>query len=242
MTLAIGTGFGFSLIAYLFFRDNPEEYGMVPDGAQHDSPSNNTIIRESEKKQFTLKEAQNEHLFWIIVFSLTLWSLIVTAFTFHVISIFQIAGMLKETAITIFLPISVISVFSGFAANWMSDRISMKIILKIYIFSTLLMSLSLLRFGGGIPILMYIIGSGLSGGLFTVISAVAYPKLYGKKHLGAISGYGTGWMVAGSAVGPSLFSLSEKITGSYSFSALACTVMLFILLLTSIFPVRKKFF
>ena len=66
--------------------------------------------------------------------------------------------------------------------------------------------------------ILLILGMGIAGGLFGVITSVTWPKLYGREHLGAISGLAMSFMVAGSAVGPWLFSLMEGIWGHYRYT------------------------
>jgi cyanate permease len=64
-----------------------------------------------------------------------------------------------------------------------------------------------------------------------VINTVTWPRFFGTKHLGAISGYAMSWTVIASAAGPYLFSLSLKFTGSYKASIIVLIGIAFILLL-----------
>ena len=69
-------------------------------------------------------------------------------------------------------------------------------------------------------------------GMFGVLSAVTWPRFFGLKHLGAISGYSMGWMVVGSALGPFMFGLSFNLTGNYDHAIVVCilaAVTLFLL-------------
>jgi MFS transporter, OFA family, oxalate/formate antiporter len=56
---------------------------------------------------------------------------------------------------------------------------------------------------------------GFMSGMYGILSAVTWPRFFGVKHLGAISGYAMSWMVIGSAVGPFIFSVSYRMTGHY---------------------------
>ena len=66
---------------------------------------------------------------------------------------------------------------------------------------------------------MLVIGSGVMTGLYGVVTAVTWPRLFGKLHLGAISGFCMTIIVFGSALGPMLFSLSKSQTGDYVLAA-----------------------
>jgi cyanate permease len=69
---------------------------------------------------------------------------------------------------------------------------------------------------------MIICGNGVVWGLYTVLIGVTWPRFYGLKHLGAISGFSLSWTVIGSALGPYMFSVSMDLTGSYDLVAWVC--------------------
>jgi hypothetical protein len=46
------------------------------------------------------------------------------------------------------------------------------------------------------------------GGLFSVLNAIAWPRLYGRKYIGTISGKAMSMIVLASALAPFLFSQS----------------------------------
>jgi len=59
--------------------------------------------------------------------------------------------------------------------------------------------------------ILMVIAFGIGGGLFGMLNIVTWPKLYGRKHFGAISGFAMAIVVAASAIGPWTFSLIKKI-------------------------------
>lgn len=74
-----------------------------------------------------------------------------------------------------------------------------------------------------------VIAFGIGGGLFGMLNIVTWPKLYGRKHFGAISEFAMAIVVAASAIGPWTFSLIKKYTGTYNLAGL------FGIIVTSIF-------
>ena len=48
-----------------------------------------------------------------------------------------------------------------------------------------------------------------------LLSTVTWPRYFGRRHLGAVSGLAMSLSIAASAVGPSLFGLSLEYLGSY---------------------------
>ncbi len=223
--------FVFVVFAFIFFRDNPAMYGLVPDGRRKkwekkDDPNLPLL------KEYTLKEARSTYSFWIFNLALSLQALYITAFTFHVVSVFDVNGYEQGAAITIFLPISVVAVSFHFFGSWLSDYLKLKYFLILQLCG-MLISMSALLFLDVSPLIRWvlIIGNGIMQGMFGVLSAVTWPRFFGLKHLGAISGYVMSWTVIGSAVGPFIFSLSYRMTGQYNYATAICIFIAFVLLI-----------
>ncbi|WP_423128307.1 MFS transporter [Gaoshiqia sp. Z1-71] len=224
--LSMITGFGFSIFVFLFFRDNPEDCRLEPDGAKPELKT----IKEGEPirraiKQFSLKEAQRTWPFWTFIVALSMQSLYITGFTFNIVSIFESAQMDKTTALSVFIPTSAISVFISFSAGWLSDHIKLKYLLLVFLTGQMISMLSLSFLSPGFPYIFLIIGNGIVGGLFSVLAAVVWPRFYGREHLGAISGFSMSSLVFFSALGPLLFSSSFSRLGSYSYAAILCFII-----------------
>jgi len=64
---------------------------------------------------------------------------------------------------------------------------------------------------------------------------MVWPRYYGREHLGAISGLCMTCMVVASAVGPILFSVLLRFTGSYAGSFAVCLLITLLLLISSFF-------
>jgi len=95
-------------------------------------------------------------------------------------------------------------------------------------------SVSMMFLAPGIPVVILIAGMGIANGTFVVLMSIAWINTFGKKHLGAISGYAMGWTVAGSAIGPFLFSVLRDLSGNYDLAAVMTIVLTITLLLFSI--------
>ena len=85
-----------------------------------------------------------------------------------------------------------------------------------------------------------VLGIGLMQGMFGIISAVTWPRFYGRTHLGAISGFSTSIVVAGTAVGPYLFSVAHDQFGTYRPATLLCAVVALILLVEVRCPSSRR--
>ena len=226
MAAVIGTIF--TLFVFVFFRDNPEDVGLIPDGEKHSEKHKNVSIHPV--RQITLQEARKTISFWLFAIPLALYSLYITGFTFHLVSIFENAGLDREKALAIFIPVSIISVCISMLGGWISDRIKLKYLLYITLIGELTALLCLGNLNGGFTYWGYIVGNGLAGGLFNVLMAVTWPRFYGRENLGRITGFVMSLIVFGSALGPVLLSLSLSVSGSYhpAFYVLALVVLVLV--------------
>lgn len=232
--IAVVSSVFFTLFALLTFRDNPEDYGLTPDGKEIDIHLKSKPKYHPDK-QYTLKEARATYSFWIFNLTLSLQALYVTALTFNIVNIFADAGLTREDAILIFLPSSVVAVVFQVVGGYLADYIKLKYLLMVQIIGLILSMVGLTMLAHGLPVYLIIIGNGISGGLFGVVSAVMWPRFFGTEHLGAITGFNMSWMVAGSALGPYLFSLFYDYAGNYEIAGIVNLVIAAVLFFLSIY-------
>jgi OFA family oxalate/formate antiporter-like MFS transporter len=82
---------------------------------------------------------------------------------------------------------------------------------------------------------LIIVSYGTSSGLFGILMSVVWPRYYGRKHLGAISGLCMTLMGIFSAFGPASFSGILRISGSYTAAYIGCLLAAAILLIGAFF-------
>ncbi len=230
LILAAIAGSFFVIFVWLFFRDNPQESGLIPDGKPHQSKSNQPATHP--KQDFNLAEVKKMRVFWVFNLSVAMFALYFTAMTFHIESIFKMAGMDKEMAFSIFLPGSVIALVLHLVGSTLSDYTKLKYFLYFLILGYLISMSGIVLLGDyDYAYYLVIIGHGLANGMFGILSAVTWPRFFGNKHLGAITGFNMTWVVAASAVGPFFFALLKNIQGNYDIPvlilAVACIVLFF---------------
>ena len=234
--LAALGGFGFSLMAFIFIRDNPQSCGMRADGV--DSESQEEIQEEAES--VTLHLVKRNPIFWIYSLSLSMHALFGTAIVFHIVSIFEEVGKGKAEAFSYFIPAAIFSTTSNLFASWAADKINLKPILIIMLLSFCVGSLGFINLEKDWGFWVLAFGFGVGGGLWGVISNLTFIRFFGPKHLGEISGFSTSLTVFASAIGPAAFSLGYDYFGNYAAPAKICLGFLIILLLFSVFLDHKE--
>lgn len=226
----------FILFAYIFYRDNPEECGLIPDGKIIEPRQKNNPTFQT-KKQYTLKEAKSTWVFWVFALSLSFNAFFITGFTFNVISIFESCGFSEQKALSVFIPASIISIITAITGNILSDYIKMQTLLIVFLIGCLLASLGIAILDYKIGYYVLILGNGIMGGLFSVLASITWPRFYGRQHLGAISGLSMSLIVFSSAIAPLFFSRIYTLTDSYRIAGYTGVVCVVILL---IFSVKAK--
>lgn len=230
--MAVALIVGFAVLALLFLRDSPASVGLRADGLpehRHDQTGS-----EAEIVSRSLSDARRSRSFWIYCSGLSIHSLFGTAVTFHIVSIFAEAGRDRTEAFAFFLPQAIVATTVNLYASWLSDRCRLKPFLIVMLSAFLLGTIGLLNLADRSGYWMLVIGFGIGGGLWGVISNLAFIRLFGPMHLGEISGLNTSITVFASAIGPFIFSLGYDLTGNYQIPALLCGVVIFFLLIISV--------
>lgn len=229
--MAICIAIFFSIFVFLFFRDNPEDLELAPDGEITDYNSQEVIVKAL--KQFTLKEARATYSFWLFSIPLGIYALYITGFTFHLVSIFENVGLTKELALGVFLPMSFISVIVSFVGGWISDKIKLKFLLYAIIAGQIIGLFCLSQLDDSFFYYGFIVGNGISSGIYNVLMAVTWPRFYGRTNLGSISGMVMAIIVFASAFGPVFFSFANNNLGGYQLAFLMIMLVLAILMAMS---------
>lgn len=223
LLLAGVVGVGMTLLGAVFYRDNPEECGLVMDGVKDPAWHEKMAARVAEtQRDLTRAEALRTPAFWAFSLALSVQGLLITAISFHVASIGEEMGLSRDQAYAIFLPMAYFSIVTNLIFGWLSDRVRLKWLLFLEMGTMALGVTGLMNLGSASGFNMFIAGFGISQGLFGLFVTIVWPRFFGRAHLGAISGVNTSIMVFASALGPVFFSAMRNVTGSY-FEVIALT-------------------
>ena len=164
----------------------------------------------------TLGRALRTHSFWLLMFAGSAQPFIVTALTFHHVSLLAARGISPAVAASVFSVFAAIQIAGTFAAGFMADRLPNGRVLALG--QSLLLATLLWTFVISTPWQAYVYGAllGACGGFLITTMAVIWPNYYGRQHLGSIRGVTTASMVVFAALGPLPFGRVFDLTGSYS--------------------------
>lgn len=227
--------FVFPVLVFLFFRNDPTDAGLEPDG-QWKGLRKGKANKFPVKRDFELKEARKTLAFWVFAGFLGLYGLYITGFTFHIVSIFEQIGEGRAASVKIFQYIAVIAVIVTLMFSWLSDFVKLKYLLYVMSFGALISTTGVIFLEQGmIPYICMIVGTGITSGMYGVVAAVCWPRFFGKTHLGAIVGQVMTILVFGSALGPILLSQSLTLFGSYDAGVGVCLLGFALLFVGAVF-------
>lgn len=226
--LASAIGIGMSTIAWIFYRDNPEQCALVMDGITDEKwLSKQTENAHRIKKEFTRAEAVRTLTFWSFTLGLATFGLVITAVTFHLTSLGEEMQRTRAQTLAIFWPMSMIGVAARFSSSWLSDRTAIKLkwLLIVMMIAETVGTVGLLFFSSNVGWVMTAVGYGITSGLMGALLNIAWPRFFGREHLGAISGLEMSVLVLASAIGPWMFSIARNYTGNYKAAIIICALM-----------------
>jgi len=222
--MAATVGIGMSGLAWLLFRDNPEECGLHMDGGtsspaplppdQGPAPKDVAAL-EPEELGYTRAEALRTLVFWVFAFALAIQSMVYTGITFHIVDLGAEHGMGRVEVVSLFIPIAVVSMSMGFAVGLAADRLRLQWLVMAMMVFQAIGFVGFAQLQDPVWRAVGVAGWGLSGGFYGPLTTVAIPKLFGRRHLGAISGALMSLLVMASALGPSALAMSKLVLGAY---------------------------
>ena len=210
--LAVGLALvaGLAPLSWAIVRRGPSAIGLVPDGAPRAAPS------APAGRDVTWRGALEEPSFWIFAVGTSLYGLVASGIGLFNESILAERGFGPG----VYYQTLVVTAFTALAGNflggWLAPRASL----------TRLMGIALGVLAAGLVTLPHVSAlwqvmawatlMGLGGGLVMVLFFSAWPRVFGRRHLGRIQGTAQAMTVVASAVGPLLLAWCIELTGSYA--------------------------
>ncbi len=227
----------------LVFRDRPERFGLVPDGAVA-PPGTMAQAGDGEagvvgdrgadaatgptetagaaaapvlaEVSYTAAEARATLTFWLFASGIFLTSCFGTALTFHHYAILAQGGIGRELAALAFVPIGAMGAVGNLGTGVLITRVPPRFLLAGQL---LLLGAGLVlagRLGSETAVWVYGAVIGLRNGMGTSLEGNVFAHYFGRRHIGAIRGQVATGMVVGSAIGPLVFAFGHDLTGTYA--------------------------
>ena len=210
--LALVVGLVIMPIMWLFLRDRPEQFGLLPDGADERAPT--TVITDEDN--WTLAEARRTMLFWEFAAGRWLSPAFGTGLIFHQVSLFEELGYAPGVAADTFGRIAFISAGVTLVIGYLVDRLHPTRVLAIQLTALVsCMALAMIMTESWM-LLGYAAAFGVVLGSGGVLDSTVLANVFGRLHQGAIRGFAFTIVVTGTAIGPILFGLSYDYLGSYN--------------------------
>ncbi|WP_205414134.1 MFS transporter [Amycolatopsis thermalba] len=164
---------------------------------------------------WTLAQAMRTGMFWVVTAGVGTCALVATGLNFHQQSLLGERGLTATEAAATFLPQTIAGLIATFGLGWLADRFSDRLLII-----TTMATLALATAGAGwltpgFTAVLYGLALGACGNGIRTLEAVAFPRCFGLRHLGAIRGVVHSVTVGASAFGPLLLALGRDHATTY---------------------------
>lgn len=205
----------------LFMRRQPEDMGLLPDGAEPDHREQSTRVSQGERvlteePAWTLSQALHSRGFWLIISSMIFVSFPTSGYFIHVIPYLQgQQGFGTEANVawsTWFIFSTISKVIWGYISEWFPVRISC----AISFFGEAVAMVLLLVVGQRVPILfLWAVVNGFFHGPGPQLQNLIFADYYGRRFLGTIRGVTSLPIILSSASGPLIAAFLYQALDSY---------------------------
>ena len=212
-------------VGLIFFRRQPEDFGLLPDGAKISPLDGSSDAPPFVEEHWTSAEALRTSAFWIVGLGLAVISMLMTGLHFHMVSIFEDAGLSASAAAAVFMPISLTAAIVRVAGGVLVDRVPARFLLSAALIGQAVSLVMAPRLEGTASALAYGVVLGITNSLQMVVSAVVWARYFGRRHLGSVTGMARLVDTAGSALGPMPMGITRDVFGSYNLALTAAAVL-----------------
>lgn len=214
-------------LTWIFMRNTPEEFGLLPDGddIRHKKENDELALLEDN---WTLAEVLKNPTFWTFIFGRIISPAWGTGMILHQVSIFAELGYPAIVAAETYATITIMTAIFSVAFGVLVDRLRPGVVMAVQLGALIVAMILVTRMTSPALLWLYALSFGVMMGGGGVFDGAVWVNLFGRKHQGSIRGFISTAMVTGTAIGPILFGLSLDITGSYA------TVMMLGIVLSAI--------
>lgn len=194
-------------LAWLIVRRSPESCGLDPDGA----PSETSHPRSGHRWQAALRTPA----FWLFAIGTALYGLVASGIGLFNESILAERGFGPEVYYQTLVVTAITALAGNGLGGWLAGRVPLLTLLSLAL-GVLAAGVLALPFVTALAhVMVWAVAMGLGGGLIMVLFFSVWPRVFGRRDLGAIQGAAQALTVLASALGPLLLAWCVDWTGSY---------------------------
>ena len=235
--------------ALVLMRSQPENYGLLPDGATdlrnahlhgNDGGERERGTQVVEEESWTLREARGTRAFWLITVFLICTPFVQGATNLHMAPIFHDRGLSDGQAVAIVSIFGMSSVSSILPMGFIMERVQVRLGAIAQAVLVLTSMLLLLLPAGGFPVaVLWAVIFGVGAGMRNVIEVLLLANYFGRGSLGAIKGFTAPFRMI-SPFGPVLAGFIRDESGSYVGAFILFAGVSVLMLLLMVFATQPR--
>ena len=226
--VAIGLGAGLAPIAWLVVRRGPEAIGLLPDGDTTRELAASGTAADIEAAGYRVSEALATGAFWVFGIGAALYGLVASGIGLFNESILAERGFNHDVYYQSLVVTAMTGLAGNFLGGWLMSNMSLTRLMAAALFVLAAGVAALPHLSALMHVMTWAAAMGLGGGVMMVLFFSAWPRVFGRRHLGQIQGIAQALTVLASAIGPLLLAWCVSATGSYAamFRMLAVVIAL----------------
>lgn len=219
--LAVVTLVAVAVPSFLYIRRRPEDYGLLPDGAERDvraggfASARAAALAAIDAAPWTVREAMHTRAFWMIVITISMMGFGQTATNLHAAASVQERGATYAESTTIVLIFAAMSAVTTFTWGWLVDRIHIRYVIMLAAAMQIVAMLIIASATTYWQATVFAVIFGAAAGAWTIAFRVLIPNYYGRRSAGAIRGATAPITAFIGPVGPTLAAVIRDSTGNY---------------------------
>jgi MFS family permease len=232
LCLAIALGAGLAPLAWLVVRRGPESIGLLPDGDTTTEQIASGTEADVKAPGYRVSEALATGAFWVFGIGAALYGLVASGIGLFNESILAERGFNHDVYYQSLVVTAMTGLAGNFLGGWMTTdggaRVSLTRLMAAALFVLAAGVAALPHLSSLTHVMTWAAAMGLGGGVMMVLFFSAWPRVFGRRHLGQIQGIAQALTVLASAIGPLLLAWCVSATGSYAamFRILAIVIAL----------------
>lgn len=206
----------FAPLSYYLVRNQPEDIGLLPDGATVRAEVEEEAAPAFQEDAWTLSEAVRTRAFWYLMICSAIPAMIYTGITFQFFSMMSLKDIDRQSSAYVLSLIPIISFSFSLMSGFMVEKVKANRLLSTSFGLSILMPCILMVADNYPSVILFAVLWGATQGMINIPMGVLWPSYFGRKHLGSIQGVTTTAMVIGSALGPIPFGWAYDTFGDYN--------------------------